>query len=152
MKTKFKIFLFLISFSLSSCGYQPIYSSKGENFSIGDIKIYGDKDLEKHFEAQVKRFQGKNENTFNLEIYLNSFKNTISKDKKGNPSIYGLSISAKIIFKKDNNPEVTRTFSQNTQYNNKENKFDLKRYENNLEKQLLNEIIEDFIFYIHTMR
>ena len=80
------------------------------------------------------------------------FKNTISKDKKGNPSIYGLSISAKIIFKKDNNPDVTRTFSQNTQYNNKENKFELRRYENNLEKQLLNEIIQDFIFYIQTMR
>ncbi len=152
MRTKFKIFFFFILFFLTSCGYQPIYSSKGENFSIGEIKIYGDKDLEKHFETQVKKFQNKNENTFNLEIYLSSFKNTISKDKKGNPSIYGLSISAKIIFKKDNNPDVTRTFSQNTQYNNKENKFDLRRYENNLEKQLLNEIIQDFIFYIQTMR
>ncbi len=152
MKTKFKIFFFLTLFFLSSCGYQPIYSSKGENFSIGEMKIYGDKDLEKYFETQIKRFQNKNENTFNLDVYLDSSKNTISKDKKGNPSIYGLSISAKIIFKKNNDSEVTKTFSQNTQYNNKENKFDLKRYENNLEKQLLNEIIEDLIFFIHTMR
>ena len=46
---------------------------------------------------------------------------------------------------------MIKTFNQNTSYNNNDNKFDLKRYEKRLSTQLLDKIVEDFIFYTQSM-
>ncbi len=151
MKFKYQIYIFLILFLLPNCGYQPLYSSKGQNFSIGEVNIDGEKYLVSYFETQIKRLQNQNDDSYDLEIFLDSTKNTISKDKKGTPSIYNLSISAKIIYKQAGKDFKSKTFVQQTNYNNKDNKFDLKRLEKNIEKQLLNKIIEDFIFFTQSI-
>ena len=148
---KFKIFLTLLIFFLPGCGYEPLYSSKGQNFTIGDINIVGEKRLINLFKSKTERFKNQSENTYDLDVNINKTKNTISKDKKGNPSIYSLTISATIIFKQDERINKTKTFTQNTSYNNMENKFDLKRHEKNLETQLLNRIIENFIFFTQSI-
>ena len=46
---------------------------------------------------------------------------------------------------------MIKTFNQNLSYNNNDNKFDLKRYEKRLSTQLLDKIVEDFIFYTQSM-
>ena len=152
MKNKLTFFFSILLLFLMNCGYQPIYSSKVQSFSIGQVNIDGDKDLVNYFETQLKRFQNIDEESYDLDIKLVSTKTTISKDKKGNPSIYGLTISADIIYKQIGKNEKFKTFNQNTTYNNEDNKFDLKRYETNLEKQLINKIIEDFIFFTQSMK
>ena len=151
MKNILKILICFSLFFLIGCGYQPIYSSKGQNFSIGQIEIIGKKDLVNYFQTQIKRFQDINEKSYDINVKLNSTKTTIAKDKKGNPSIYGLTLSADIIYKQTGEGEKVRNFIQNTTYNNKDNKFDLKRYEKNLEKKMINKIIEDFIFFMQSM-
>jgi len=149
MKIKFITYLFLIF--LTGCGYQPLYSSKGQTFSIGKVEFSGDKYLTNNFEEKIKRFQDKKNDVFDLEVSLNKSKNTIAKDKKGNPSVYSLTISAVITFKQSGKDDVIKTFNQNTSYNNNDNKFDLKRYEKRLSTQLLDKIVEDFIFYTQSM-
>ena len=149
MKIKFITYLFLIF--LTSCGYQPLYSSKGQTFSIGKVEFSGDKYLTNNFEEKIKRFQDKKNDVLDLEVSLNKSKNTIAKDKKGNPSVYSLTISAVITFKQSGKDDVIKTFNQNTSYNNNDNKFDLKRYEKRLSTQLLDKIVEDFIFYTQSM-
>ena len=151
MKFKLKFFLPLVFIFLSSCGYQPIYSSKGQNFSIGEIKTFGNKDLVKYLDSQLKRFQDKGGEIYNLEINLDSTKSTIAKDKKGNPSVFGLTVKTEVIYKQIDETDKVKTFTQNTSYNNQDNKFDLKKYEKNLEKQLVDKIIEDFIFFTQSL-
>tara|TARA_B100000902_G_C27191671_1_gene854244 strand:+ start:649 stop:1101 length:453 start_codon:yes stop_codon:yes gene_type:complete len=144
---KIKIIIYLFLFFLTSCGYQPLYSSKGQTFSIGKIEFSGDKYLINNFDKKIKRFQDTKNKIFDLEVSLNETKNTVAKDKKGNPSVYSLTISAVITFKQIGREDVIKTFSQNTNYNNNNNKFNLKRYEKRLSIQLIDKIFEDFIFY-----
>ena len=148
---KIKIIAYLFLFFLASCGYQPLYSSKGQTFSIGKVEFSGNKYLTSNFEEKIKRFQDTKNDIFDLEVSLNESKNTIAKDKKGNPSVYNLTISAVITFKQSGKEDVIKTFNQNANYNNNENKFNLKRYEKRLSRQLLNKIVEDFIFYTQSM-
>ena len=100
----------------------------------------------------MKRFQNDTENSYNLIVNVDNSVNAISKDKKGNPSIYSLSISTKIDFFKEDELHKTNTFYESSTYNNMENKFDLKRYEQRLEKKLLNNIVEDIIIYTQNMQ
>ncbi len=148
---KFRTFLLLLILFLPSCGYEPLYSSKGQNFAIGDININGEKRLINLFKSKTERLKNESDNIYDLEVNINKTKNTISKDKKGNPSIYSLTISVTIILKQDKKINKTKTFTQNTSYNNMENKFDLKRQEKNLETQLLDKIIENFIFFTQSI-
>ena len=152
MKTKLKIFSLVVIFFLSSCGFKPIYSSKGQNFTVGNVNLVGDKKLVKYFETRIKRFKGKSDREYDLDVKLDVAKNIISKDKKGDPSIFSIQVSLKMILKQSNKPDTSKTFVQNTNYNNITNKFDLKKHERNLEKQLIDKIIEDFIFYIQSIQ
>ena len=150
MKIKIFTYLFFLFF-LSNCGYQPLYSSKGQTFSIGKIDFSGEKYLTNNFDEKIKRFQETKNEIFDLEVSLNESKNTVAKDKKGNPSIFSLTISATITYKQTGKANITKSFSQNTNYNNNKIKFDLKKYEKSLSKQLINKIVEDFIFYTESM-
>lgn len=152
MKTKLKIFSLVVIFFLSSCGFKPIYSSKGQNFTLGNVNLVGDKKLVKYFETRIKRFKGESDKKYDLEVKLDVAKNIVSKDKKGDPSIFSIQVSLKMILKQSNKPDTSKTFVQNTNYNNITNKFDLKKHERNLEKQLIDKIIEDFIFYIQSIQ
>ena len=152
MKIKFKIFLLVGIFFLSSCGFKPIYSSKGQNFTLGNVNLVGDKKLVKYFETRIKRFKGESDKKYDLDVKLDIAKNIVSKDKKGDPSIFSIQVSLKMILKQSNKPDKSKTFVQNTNYNNITNKFDLKKHERSLEKQLINKIIEDFIFYIQSIQ
>ena len=102
MKTKLKIFSLVVIFFLSSCGFKPIYSSKGQNFTVGNVNLVGDKKLVKYFETRIKRFKGKSDREYDLDVKLDVAKNIISKDKKGDPSIFSIQISLKMIFKQAN--------------------------------------------------
>ncbi len=148
---KIRIVTYLFLFFLVSCGYQPLYSSKGQTFSIGEIEFSGEKYLTNNFAEKIKRFQDTKNEIFDLQISLNRSKNTAAKDKKGNPSVYSLTISATITYKQSGKADLTKTFSQNTSYNNNDNKFNLKRYEKRLSRQLISKIVEDFIFYTQSI-
>ena len=154
MKIKINLITYLILFIilLNNCGYQPLYSSKSQGFSFDKIDVNGSKDLVKYFGDQMKRFQNDDGNIYNLNVEVGSTINAISKDKKGNPSTYSLSISTKIDFFKKGKLHKTNTFYESSTYNNMDNKFDLKRYEKRLEQKLLNNIIEDIIIYTQNMQ
>lgn len=145
MKSNLLFAIFLLF--LAGCGYESVYSSKGLKFSINNLNLIGDKDLSKHFEKSIKRFRGSNQNSFNINLNINKTKNIVSKDKKGDPSIYGLGISIKVDFLKGDKLYNSTLFTESINYNNKDDKFELKKYEKNLEKQLVDKIIEDFLLY-----
>lgn len=145
MKSNLLFAIFLLF--LAGCGYESVYSSKGLKFSINNLNLIGDKDLGRYFEKRIKRFRGSNQDSFNINLNINKTKNIVSKDKKGDPSIYGLGISIKVDFLKGDKLYNSTLFSESINYNNKDDKFELKRYEKNLEKQLVDKIIEDFLLY-----
>ena len=144
------IFVVITLFMLNNCGYTPIYSSKNNNFSI-DISQKNRSKLNSKIENNIKKFSNQNnENIIQLEISSNKKINTISKDKKGDPSRFNMTISLTINILNKNNYEInkTKSFTEKFDYNNNSNKFSLKQYEKDIEDNLINKIVEISIIYL----
>ena len=144
------IFVVIALFMLNNCGYTPIYSSKKNNFYI-DVSQKNRSKLNSKIENNIKKFSNQNnENIIQLEISSNKKINTISKDKKGDPSRFNMTISLTINILNKNNYEInkTKSFSEKFDYNNISNKFSLKQYEKDIEDNLINKIVEEFVIYL----
>ena len=144
------IYIVIALFVLNNCGYTPIYSSKNNNFYI-DISQKNRSKLNSKIENNIKKFSNQNnENIIQLEISSNKKINIISKDKKGDPSRFSMTISLTINILNKNNYEInkTKSFTEKFDYNNNSNKFSLKQYEKDIEDNLINKIIERSIIYL----
>ena len=148
MKNK-SILLILLFFILANCGFEPIYSSKKSNFNIGEIKITSKNKFNSMIKNNLKNISN-NESQNKFDLIINSEKKRIisSKDTKGNPQLLTMIISIEVQFIKDNVIKNKKNFSQDFSYSNSSNKFDLAQYEKDIEKNLINKIIENLNAYL----
>ena len=152
MIKKISLFCFLIIF-INNCGYTPIYSNKDKNFVINKIDLVGDIEVNKILSnrlniyknnADAKRF-------FDIVINSKSIKTTLTKDKKGNPTQFSQNVSVNLtITDIINNTEMQINSTESSTYDSSDNKFDLKKYENNLIKNMSEKIYSDLILFIQT--
>ena len=142
------LFLFFIIIFFNNCGYTPIYSKKNQSFEIVEIEYFGEKKVNKILSNKIKIYKNNPEaiKKFNIFINSKSTKATITKDKKGNPTQFsmGISITLKI------NNEIEKTFLENSTYDNSEDKFDLRKYEDNLIQNMTEKIISEMILFLQT--
>ena len=142
-----KFLLFLCFFILSNCGYEPIYSTKNLNFTIGKIDK-SNTSLNNKFSKKINILKNKKiEKKIDIKIESNKEINIKSKDTKGNTLVFELKITLKVSNLNLNNNEV-QSFSRKITYNNSDDKFKLKQYENELENILINKVVEDLIVYL----
>ena len=148
MKNK-SILLILLFFILANCGFEPIYSSKKSNFNIGEIKITNKNKFNSIIKNNLKNISN-NESQNKFDLIINSEKKRIisSKDTKGNPQLLTMIISIEVQFIKDNVIKNKKNFSQDFSYSNNSNKFSLAQYEKDIEKNLINKIIENLNTYL----
>ena len=146
---KNKIFFFTILIFLTQCGYQTIYSNKNLNFSVTEIEILNDQNIGRQIKNRLDVLNNNtNADNFNLQIDSKFEKTTASKDKQGNPNVFNLSINVKINITSEGGVEQSKVFSEAVNYNNSENKFNLKRYEDSLKENLTEKIIENLLLYL----
>ena len=148
MKNK-SILLILLFFILANCGFEPIYSSKKSNFNIGEIKIISKDKFNSIIKNNLKNISN-NESQNKFDLIINSEKKRIisSKDTKGNPQLLTMIISVEVQIIKDNVIKNKKNFSQDFSYSNNSNKFSLAQYEKDIEKNLINKIIENINTYL----
>ena len=77
-------------------------------------------------------------------------KTTISKDKKGNPTQFSMALNIDIEITDNFNNKIKKSFSENSTYDNSENKFDLRKYEDNLIKNMSEKIFSEIILLLQT--
>ena len=142
------LFLFFIIIFFNNCVYTPIYSKKNQSFEIVEIEYFGEKKVNMILSNKIKIYKNNPEaiKKFNIFINSKSTKATITKDKKGNPTQFsmGISITLKI------NNEIEKTFLENSTYDNSEDKFDLRKYEDNLIQNMTEKIISEMILFLQT--
>ena len=143
-----KPFIFLIFFLiLSSCGYQPIYSTKNLNFTIGKVEKENTS-LNNKFAKSINTLTNKESNKkINIKIESDKKIKVKSKDSKGNTLVLELEINLKFT-NLDSDDQAQKFLSRKITYNNSDDKFKLKEYENELEDILITKIIEDLINYL----
>ena len=150
---KYNNLLLLVFIFLVNCNYKPILSSTETGFSIDKIEFLNTNKINSKLEKQLSIYQ-KNKNKtkfYDLVIDINKNKTVSLRDTAGNPKIFIITISASIDVLENNNKIDNKIFEENFSYNNNKNKFDLNRYEKTIENNIINELAERIISYLHSV-
>ena len=146
-----KIFIVLLLI-LTSCGYQPLYKTdqKLKNLNISEVIYSGDQKINDVIYTKLPFILVKNDESLN-KLSLESKKEIkiTSKDSKGQALSYRTIINVKILVLNNNGDILDQKIVQkNFSYNADENKFKFKEYQDKIEKNLIDTIIEDVIIHL----
>ena len=89
---------------------------------------------------------------YDLDINSSSKKTIITKNKKGNPEIFTMEILVNINAYIDNELIINRQLNKTFDYKNKSNKFELRKYENNIKKNLSKNLVQDIIELLYSRK
>ena len=78
-------------------------------------------------------------------------KEVSSKDSKGNPKTYRINLKSNIVILDSKGNENNKLFIKSIDYNNKNNKSELKKLENETSKNLAEKIAEELIIYLQSI-
>ena len=144
MTKHIKYFLFFLF--LFGCGYTPIYEVNQKiNFGLDEITYSGDKKIGRQIEKSLEKFRNnETKNIFNVDFESLKRKEVVTKDKKGDPSSYKLTIEVRLdLTSKTQNKSFERKFIKDSTFDSMDNKFELNQYINNIEKNMILEILQD---------
>ena len=148
MRKIFILFLFIIT----SCGYQPLYkiNSDVSSFKIKEFEFAGNEKLGVKISKKLPFILIKNDESLN-KIFLDSTKNLIvaSKDSKGQVTSYRATLNVKLKISNSAGDLIDeKLFQKEFYYSTDENKFKLKEYENKIEENLIENVVQDIIIYL----
>ncbi len=132
---------------LTNCGYQAVLNNQNYQFSINVNKINGDQKINSLIINSLKQLE-ENEKIYNLSLTSNKEKLIISKDSKGDPSIFEIKINVNYVVKKDEEILISNKINKKTTYNNITDKFELENYEKTIINNLVSEISDNIMLSI----
>jgi outer membrane lipopolysaccharide assembly protein LptE/RlpB len=148
MKKIFIVFLLI----LTSCGYQPLYKTDQniKSLNISEVIYSGDQKINDVIYQKLPIVLVKNDESLN-KLSLDSKKEIkiTSKNSKGQALSYRTIIKVKILVLNSNGDILDQKIVQkNFSYNADENKFKFKEYQDKIEKNLIDTIVEDVIIHL----
>ena len=132
---------------LTNCGYQTVLNNQNYQFSINVNKINGDQKINSLIINSLKQLE-ENEKIYNLSLTSNKEKLIISKDSKGDPSIFEIKINVNYVVEKDGEILISNKINKKTTYNNITDKFELENYEKTIINNLVSEISDNIMLSI----
>ena len=122
-------------------------------------KIKGDASFREFFRKKNKNFSSiivfavkeKSQNLKDNQIILESSKiiNTTSKDERGQPKTFRTNVMVKLIILENGIKLKEKIFSENFSYQNRDNKYDLFSYQDDVQNNLVNKIIDNLTIFIN---
>ena len=147
-----KKFLFIFILFITSCGYQPININQNqENFIFKKITSGGEREINQKIINTLNIKEDTNL-ILNKELFLKSKLDIekTSKNSKGQVTFYRTSIIIDLtILNNEDNILKQKIFTKDFAYNVNDNKFKLSEYQQEIESNLINKIIEEIIIYLN---
>ena len=152
IKSKFLIFI-LILFT-TSCGYQSTHKINTDKYTIAKFEVNGNETINRLISNNFKKFK-KQKNTKNIYTIKtnNTKKRTIkAKNSLGNSSSFLLEIEINVEVIENNEVIKFKSFMEKKNYNNLDNKFELKQYEKILVNDLTNKILNEINYFLSSIK
>ena len=140
---------FIICLFLVSCGFQSIYVSEKSDFSFNKSNALGEIKISEDIISNLGGLK-KDDGEYELTIETIFKKDISSKNKKGDPEVFDMSLDINLTLKKDNNILKNR-FREKLSYNNLKSKFELKQYEDDLKSNLVEVVTQDILIYLNSI-
>jgi len=144
-----RIVTLLLLIFISSCGYNAIYSKKNlvvSDFSISKLSFVGNRDVNlKLKEKLTSQTLIKKNKEFELQIFSIEKKEVLAKNTLGDPISFKTTIIIKVKVLMGNRLKNNLQIVENFNYNNNDNKFNLKTYERQIRNNLANNATEKLI-------
>ena len=141
--------LILIFLFLSSCGYTPIYINKNLGLiEFSKIELLGNEDINKKLINILRIKESVTQNDLQLILKSNYKITETSKDSKGVINSYRSSIDIQILIKENDKIKKIKNLSQSFNYNSLDSRAELIEYQNEIENNLINKIVEDIILFL----
>lgn len=141
--------LILIFLFLSSCGYTPIYINKNLGIiEFSKIELSGNEGINKKLINILRIKESVTENDLQLILKSNYKITETSKDSKGVINSYRSSIDIQILIKENDKIKKIKNLSQSFNYNSLDSRAELIEYQNEIENNLINKIVEDIILFL----
>ena len=145
-----KILYYLLVFSLLGllgCDYKPVLSKKNYEFSINVKEISGDEKINSIIVNNFNNLKG-DQKKYYINLSSKKEKKIISKDSKGDPSIFELEINVNYNLEEDCEIIIIKNINRKTTYNNITDKFELENYENSIIDNISQNISDRIIFSV----
>ena len=151
-----KKIILLLLLLLSSCGYEAIYSKKNlvnYNFTVSDLSFAGDRTVNLKIKEKLNNYaQDKKEKDFILRISSASEKIILSKNAAGDATSFKNSISINVEVLMNNKFKSNFIILESFNYNNISNKFNLKKYEEEIKNNLAETASDKLIFKLSNIQ
>ena len=147
--------LFFLAFLLllTNCfGYKPIFSSSNINYNIKDVRNITQDKVTNFIVRKLKSYKSDDKKEdITIEISTTNKERVLSKDTKGDPIIFEMNIIVDVKLSLEGQDDKYFQFKENFSYNNQSNKFDLKLYKDNLQKNISKKITKNIILKIRSL-
>ena len=141
-------YTFLLTlFFLTNCGYQAVLNNQNFKFSINTNKLNGDQKINSLITNNFNKLK-ENKKKYDLTLLSSKEKKVISKDSKGDPSIFELKINVNYIVEQKGEVLINNKINKKTTYNNITDKFELESYEKTIIDNLASEISDNIMLSI----
>jgi len=147
-----KKILIIIFFFISACGYQPIYKVNKEitKIKIKEVKFSGDQEISKEVFLKLPFIIEKNDDLNTLIIESKKIISETSKNQKGQATSYRTSLNINLKLTNLENKTITeKKLKKEFSYDTKKDKFKLKRYQKQIEKDLIDKISKELIIFFN---
>ena len=150
-----KIILILLLL-LSSCGYEAIHSKKNSlnySFSVSELSFIGERTINLKIKEKLNNYtQGKKDKDFILKISSTSEKIIIAKNIAGDATFFKNTISINVDVLMNNKFKNNFIILESFNYNNISNKFNLKKYEEEIKNNLAETASDKLIFKLSNIQ
>ena len=144
-----KLILVSIFIFVTNCGFNPIYLSNENSIirSIKKIELKGNQNLSKRIKNNLN-INTNNKNKYSIIFDSLIEKTSISKNSSNITTGFMMVLDVKISILENDEIILNRNFKKNFTYNNRDNKFELLKYERSIEENLISEISDEIILYL----
>ena len=142
--------LVFILFFFYGCSYEPILVNKNYNFSFNNIETIGEKKINNHIKNKLNS-KSSGGAKFDIFIVTKKNKEIISSDQKGDPLVFELAVVLNYNVKKDEKEVLSKSLKKKMSYNNIKDKFELSKYEENILKNISDNISDEILLTINKL-
>ena len=151
-----KKIILLLLLLLSSCGYEAIHSKKNSisySFSVSELNFIGERNVNLKIKEKLNNYtQSKKDKDFILNISSTSEKIILAKNIAGDATSFKSTISINVEVLMNNKFKSNFIMLESFNYNNVSNKFNLKKYEEEIKNNLAETASDKLIFKLSNIQ